>query len=179
MSIETRYLEALGKEAEMPEDGYYGQDIIEIGKKLADEHGDSWLSKDRERRLAFFREYGLKYELGKIKEDLDEFGVFFDNWFSEMSLYKDGKITDTLKELKEKGYTYEQDGATWFKSTAFGDDKDRVLIKQDGSYTYLTPDIAYHKDKLDRGFDKIINVWGADHHGYVPRMRAAIQALRL
>jgi len=176
-SIETRYMEALGKEAEMPEDGYYGQDIIEIGKELAEEHGDVWLQKDRKERLAFFRHYGLKYELGKIKADLDEFGVFFDNWFSEMSLYEDGKIEKTLQELKEKGYTYEKDGATWFKSTAFGDDKDRVLIKQDGSYTYLTPDIAYHKDKLERGFDKIINVWGADHHGYVPRMRAAIQAL--
>ena len=176
-SIETRYMEALGKEAEMPEDGYYGQDIIEIGKKLAEEYGDEWLQKDRKERLAFFRDYGLKYELGKIKADLDEFGVFFDNWFSEMSLYEDGKIEKTLQELKEKGYTYEKDGATWFKSTAFGDDKDRVLIKQDGSYTYLTPDIAYHKDKLERGFDKIINVWGADHHGYVPRMRAAIQAL--
>lgn len=176
-SIETRYMEALGEEAEMPEDGYYGQDIIEIGKKLAEEYGDEWLQKDRKERLAFFRDYGLKYELGKIKADLDEFGVFFDNWFSEMSLYEDGKIEKTLQELKEKGYTYEKDGATWFKSTAFGDDKDRVLIKQDGSYTYLTPDIAYHKDKLERGFDKIINVWGADHHGYVPRMRAAIQAL--
>ena len=177
VSIETRYLEALGKEAEMPEDGYYGQDIVDIGKKLAKEYGEEWLQKDRDSRLAFFRDYGLKYELGKIKEDLDEFGVFFDNWFSEMSLYKEGKITETLKLLEEKGYTYEKDGATWFKSTAFGDDKDRVLIKQDGSYTYLTPDIAYHKDKLERGFDKIINVWGADHHGYVPRMEAAIQAL--
>src|SRR5699024_1902650 len=99
------------------------------------------------------------------------------NWFSELSLYKDGKITKTLEELAEKGYTYEEDGATWFKSTVFDDDKDRVLIKQDGTYTYLTPDIAYHKDKLERGFDKIITVWGADHHGYVPRMEAAIQAL--
>ena len=161
VSIETRYIEALGKEAEMPEDGYHGQDIIEIGKKLAEEHGDAWLTKDRDSRLAFFREYGLEYELGKIKADLDEFGVFFDQWFSELSLYKDGKITSTLKQLAEKGFTYEKDGATWFKSTELGDDKDRVLIKQDGTYTYLTPDIAYHKDKLERGFDKIINVWGA------------------
>src|SRR5690606_4375280 len=98
------------------------------------------------------------------------------NWFSETSLYKDGKIEAVLKVLDERGYIYEKDGATWFKSTEFGDDKDRVLIKKDGSYTYLTPDIAYHKDKLDRGFDKIIDVWGADHHGYVPRMRAAWQA---
>lgn len=177
ISIESRYLEALGKDSTMPEDGYFGEDIIKIGEKLVEEFKDSWLEKEREERLAFFRDYGLKYELGKIKEDLDAFGVQFDNWFSEMSLYKNNKITETLQQLEDKGYTYEKDGATWFKSTAFGDDKDRVLIKQDGSYTYLTPDIAYHKDKLERGFDKIINVWGADHHGYVARMNAAIQAL--
>lgn len=177
ISIEARYLEALGKDSTMPDDGYYGEDIIKIGEKLAEEFKDSWLEKEREERLEFFRDYGLKYELGKIKEDLDAFGVQFDNWFSEMSLYKNNKITETLQQLEDKGYTYEKDGATWFKSTAFGDDKDRVLIKQDGSYTYLTPDIAYHKDKLERGFDKIINVWGADHHGYVARMNAAIQAL--
>lgn len=177
LSIEVRYLEALGQNSEMPQDGYYGEDIVEIGKKLAEEYDDSWLEKEREDRLAFFREYGLEYELGKIKEDLDLFGVYFDNWFSEMSLYKNDKIKETLLQLEQKGYIYEKDGATWFKSTEFGDDKDRVLIKQDGSYTYLTPDIAYHKDKLERGFDKVINVWGADHHGYVGRMRAAIQAL--
>lgn len=177
ISIETRYLQALGKDAEMPEDGYRGADIIEVGKQLAEEYGDSWAEKDRKTRLAFFREHGLKYELDKIKQDLDEFGVHFDRWFSEMSLYEDQKVTKALHTLKEKGYTYEEDDATWFKSTAFGDDKDRVLIKKDGSYTYLTPDIAYHQDKLERGYDKIINVWGADHHGYVARMAAAIQAL--
>lgn len=177
VSIEARYLEALGQDATMPEDGYYGQDIIEIGKKLANEYGESWNEKDSKTRLSFFREYGLKYELDKIKEDLGEFGVHFDRWFSELSLYEDDKITDALQTLSEKGYTYEQDGATWFKSTEFGDDKDRVLVKQDGTYTYLTPDIAYHKDKLERGFGKVINVWGADHHGYVARMSAAIQAL--
>src|SRR5690606_30308212 len=112
-----------------------------------------------------------------IKKDLEQFRVEFDNWFSERSLYRDGKIDEALKVLEEGDYIYEKDGAKWFKSTAFGDDKDRVLDKQDGSYTYLTPDIAYHKDKIDRGFDQLINVWGADHHGYVPRMKAAIQAL--
>src|SRR5690625_5054796 len=161
----------------MPEDGYHGKDIIEIGKDLAKEYGDEWLHKGNDTRIAFFRDYGLTYELNQIKKDLDTFRVHFDRWFSELSLYEDKKIIATLAILQENGYTYEQDGATWFKSTAFGDDKDRVLIKQDGSYTYLTPDIAYHKDKLERGFDKIINVWGADHHGYVARMHAAIQAL--
>lgn len=177
LSVEARYLQALGKDAEMPEDGYHGKDIAEIGKTLASDNGEKWIEADREERLAFFKEYGLQYELGKIEKDLADFGVQFDNWFSERTLYKENKITDALKTLNEKGFTYEKDGATWFKTTEFNDDKDRVLIKQDGSYTYLTPDIAYHKNKLERGFDKIINVWGADHHGYIPRMRAAIQAL--
>lgn len=177
VSIEARYFQALGKESDMPEDGYYGEDIIEVGKQLAEQYKDEWVEKDREERLAFFRDYGLQYELGKIKQDLDAFGVYFDNWFSEMSLYKNDKIKETLEQLDQKGYIYEDEGATWFRSTDFGDDKDRVLIKRDGSYTYLTPDIAYHKDKLERGFDKVINIWGADHHGYVNRMSAAIQAL--
>ena len=176
-SIDARYKEALGEKAEMPEDGYFGQDIVLIGKELAEKYGDEWLQKGYETRIAYFRDYGLKYELDQIKADLDTFGVHFDRWFSELSLYKDKKVTAALSKLQEKGYTYEKDGATWFKSTQFDDDKDRVLIKQDGTYTYLTPDIAYHKDKLERGYDKIINVWGADHHGYIPRMRAAIQAL--
>ncbi|WP_042221383.1 arginine--tRNA ligase [Oceanobacillus manasiensis] len=177
LSVDARYFQALGKDVAMPEDGYHGEDIIKIGEKLVEEHGDSWAEKDQSERLAFFKEYGLKYELGKIEEDLAEFRVHFDNWFSERSLYQDDKITEALEVLKNGDHVYEKDGATWFRTTDFGDDKDRVLKKQDGSYTYLTPDIAYHKNKLDRGFNKIINVWGADHHGYIPRMRAAIQAL--
>jgi len=176
-SIEARYFQALGEEKPMPKDGYHGQDIIEIAEKLAKEDGTKWKEAAEEERMKFFRDYGLTYELNKIKADLDEFGVHFDRWFSEMSLYEEGKIQQALQTLTDNGYVYEENGATWFKSTVFGDDKDRVLIKQDGSYTYLTPDIAYHKDKLERGYDKIINVWGADHHGYVPRMSAAIQAL--
>jgi arginyl-tRNA synthetase len=119
----------------------------------------------------------LKYEMAKLQRDLEDFRVKFDVWYSETSLYKNGKIDEALKVLRERGYIYEEEGATWLRSTDFGDDKDRVLIKQDGSYTYLTPDIAYHKDKLDRGFEKLINIWGADHHGYIPRMKAAIQSL--
>ena len=176
-SIEARYFQALGLETEMPEDGYHGADIIEIGKTLAKEFGDKYVNIDKQDRFEFFREYGLKVEMAKLKRDLDDFRVGFDVWFSETSLYKNGKIDDALDALRTAGYIYEQDGATWLRSTDFGDDKDRVLIKQDGSYTYLTPDIAYHKDKLDRGFEKLINIWGADHHGYIPRMRAAIQAL--
>ncbi len=177
LSVEARYLEALGKESAMPEDGYQGEDIVEVGKELAEKFNDTLLDKAEEERLKFFRDYGLDYEINKIKTDLDVFGVHFDHWFSEQSLYESGKITEALNVLKEAGYTYEFEGATWLRSTEFGDDKDRVLIKQDGTYTYLTPDIAYHQNKFERGFDKVINVWGADHHGYVSRMGAAIQAL--
>lgn len=177
LSVNARYLQALGQDAEMPEDGYHGQDIVEIGKDLATEHGEDWAKKSEEERLAFFKEYGLKHTLGKIQKDLDDFGVHFDNWFSERSLYQNDEINDVLEKLKTGEYVYEKDGATWFRSTDFGDDKDRVLVKNDGSFTYLTPDIAYHQNKLNRGFDKLINVWGADHHGYIPRMKAAIQAL--
>jgi arginyl-tRNA synthetase len=176
-SVEARYFQALGIDKEMPEDGYYGEDIIEIGKKLADEYGDRYVHMDEQERLAFFREYGLNYELDKIKKDLADFRVTFDVWYSETSLYHNGKIDQALATLRERGHIYEKDGATWFRSTTFGDDKDRVLIKQDGSYTYLLPDIAYHQDKLQRGFTKLINIWGADHHGYIPRMKAAIEAL--
>ena len=132
---------------------------------------------DEKERYDFFREYGLKYEMSKLKRDLENFRVGFDVWYSETSLYQDGKIDAALAVLKENGHIYEQDGATWFRSTELGDDKDRVLIKQDGSYTYLTPDIAYHRNKLERGFETLINIWGADHHGYIPRMKAAIEAL--
>jgi arginyl-tRNA synthetase len=176
-SIEARYFQALGKEKEMPEDGYHGADIIQFGKELAEEYGDSWLEKEESERVSFFREYGLKRELEKLKEDLAEFRVDFDVWFSETSLYKNGKIDAALEKLKAKDVVYEEEGATWFRTTDYGDDKDRVLIKNDGSFTYLTPDIAYHNDKFDRGFEKLINIWGADHHGYIPRMKAAIQAL--
>jgi arginyl-tRNA synthetase len=176
-SLEARYFQALGMEKDMPEDGYHGADIIEIGKRLAAESGDKYVKMDEKERFELFRQYGLDEEMAKLKRDLEDFRVGFDVWFSETSLYQNGKIDKALDALRATGYIYEQDGATWLRSTDFGDDKDRVLIKQDGSYTYLTPDIAYHKDKLDRGFEKLINIWGADHHGYIPRMRAAIQAL--
>jgi arginyl-tRNA synthetase len=177
LSVEARYMQALGLDANMPEGGYHGEDIVGFGKELAEEFGDRFVNDTEEERLAFFRDYGLKKELEKLKNDLKEFRVEFDHWFSETSLYTNGKVVETLELLKEKGETYEKDGATWFQSTVYGDDKDRVLIKNDGSYTYLTPDIAYHRDKLERGFEKLINIWGADHHGYIPRMKAAIQAL--
>ncbi len=177
LSVEARYLQALGVDADMPEDGYHGADVQQFGKELAEKHGEQYVDVEKEERLAFFREYGLKREMEKLKQDLLDFGVDFDVWFSETSLYEDGKIEETLQLLEESQEVYKEDGAIWFKSTNYGDDKDRVLVKSDGTYTYLTPDIAYHKNKFERGFKKVINIWGADHHGYIPRMRAAVQAL--
>lgn len=177
LSIEARYLEALGKESEFPEDGYRGQEMIDIAQRMVAEQGDRLLEMDREKRLEWIQAYGREKLLDKIKEDLKQYRVEFDVWFSERSLYESGAIEQTLEELKDKGYTYEQDGALWLRSTAFGDDKDRVLVKTDGTYTYLTPDIAYHRNKLHRGFDQLINIWGADHHGYIARMKAALAAL--
>ncbi|MEK4027684.1 arginine--tRNA ligase [Pseudobacillus sp. FSL P4-0506] len=177
LSVEARYFQALGQDKEMPEDGYHGQDIVGIGKKLADEFGDKFAAMTEKERYEAFREYGLKYEMEKLKTDLENFRVPFDVWYSETSLYKNGKIDEALAALREKGHIYEEDGAVWFRSTAFGDDKDRVLVKNDGTYTYLTPDIAYHRDKFERGYQKVINIWGADHHGYIPRMKAAVEAL--
>lgn len=177
LSVEARYMQALGKEGQLPEDGYHGEDIVAIGKKLAGEYSDKWLEADEQERLSFFKEYGLRFELDQIKADLKDFRVDFDSWFSEASLYEDDKVAEAVEKLRAAGVVYESEGATWLRSTDFGDDKDRVLIKNNGDYTYLTPDIAYHKNKYDRGYDQIINVWGADHHGYIQRMRAAMEAL--
>ncbi|RKL67962.1 arginine--tRNA ligase [Salipaludibacillus neizhouensis] len=177
LSLEARYLQEIGEEAAMPENGYQGKDIIGFAKEIVENYGDRFKDSDQEERRGFFREYGLKRELDKLKSDLADYRVHFDNWFSETSLYTDGKVTDALEDLKKRGETFDQDGATWFRSTEYGDDKNRVLVKSDGSYTYLMPDISYHKNKFARGFEELINIWGADHHGYIPRMRAAIQAL--
>ncbi|WKA57917.1 arginine--tRNA ligase [Planococcus shenhongbingii] len=177
LSIEARYFEALGEPLNMPEDGYRGQDIKDIAADLVKEHGDKFVHLTKEERFEAFRKHGLKVELAKLQQDLADFRVEFDSWFSETSLYEKGEIEIALNKLRENGHIYEEDGATWFRSTTFGDDKDRVLIKNDGTFTYLLPDIAYHEDKLSRGFDKLINIWGADHHGYIPRMKAAIEAL--
>lgn len=177
LSIEARYLEALGRESQFPEDGYRGQEMIDIAKQIVNEQGERLLEMDRDKRLEWIEEYGRKKLLEKIKQDLKRYRVEFDVWFSERSLYDSGAIKQTLEELKEKGYIYEQDGATWLRTTTFGDDKDRVLVKKDGTYTYFTPDIAYHRNKFHRDADQLINVWGADHHGYIPRMKAALSAL--
>ncbi len=177
LSLQARYLQACGKEFPMPEDGYYGPDLIQIAETLRSEIGDRYADTDPAESLSFFREYGLKAELDKLKKDLKEFRVEFDVWTSERDIRARGLVTKALDTLQKEGRTYTQDGALWLRTTDFGDDKDRVLIKSDGSYTYVTPDIAYHLDKLDRGFDELVDLLGADHHGYVPRLKAAIQAL--
>ncbi|AIQ61907.1 Arginine--tRNA ligase [compost metagenome] len=176
-SIEARYLQELGQEAEMPEDGYHGEDIKGFAKELVAEKGDSLLAMAPGDRAALLRNYGLEKELDKIKRDLGRFRVSFDIWYSETSLYENGQVLRALDQLRDRGEVYEQDGATWLQTTKYGDDKDRVLIKNDGTYTYLTPDIAYHSDKYGRGYNKMINIWGADHHGYIPRMKAAMASL--
>ncbi|MFD0590501.1 arginine--tRNA ligase [Paenibacillus sp. GCM10027627] len=177
LSLEARYRQALGQEAVMPEDGYYGEDIIGFGKGLAEAEGDKLLGLPDQERSAFFRSFGLEKELDKIKRDLGRFRVGFDVWYSETALYESGQVEQGLDALKASGHVYEEEGATWLATVPFGDDKNRVLVKNDGSYTYLTPDIAYHRDKYSRGFDRMINIWGADHHGYIPRVKAAMAAL--
>lgn len=177
LSLEVRYRQALGQESEMPEGGYHGEDIIVFGRELAQAAGDMHLNLESHERLAFFRKYALERELAKLKQDLAEFRVSFDNWFSETTLYRDNKIQEVLTLFAEKDFTYQEGGATWFRTSSLGDDKDRVLVKNDGSYTYLLPDIAYHLNKMERGFDTLVNIWGADHHGYIPRLKAAMEAL--
>ena len=174
-SIETRFFEALGDTShEMPADGYNGKDIIEIGKDLADKHPEMKDYSDEE-RLKTFRKLGVDYEMDKLKKDLADFNVHFDNWFSETSLYENGAIDNTLAKMNELGYTYEADGATWLRTSDFKDDKDRVLIKKDGNYTYFTPDTAYHYNKINRGNDILIDLMGADHHGYINRLKASLE----
>ena len=176
LSVYARYLEALGNDSEFPEDGYRGADIAAFGKQLAAEYGDKFVGK-LDTHYAHLRQISLAFEMDKIKADLTTFGVEFDLYTSEQQMYDDNLVDVSVELLKEKGYIYEQDGAEWFRSTDFGDDKDRVLRKSDGSFTYLVPDIANHIEKIRRVNDKLINLWGADHHGYVARVKASIQAL--
>ncbi|AVP35740.1 arginine--tRNA ligase [Staphylococcus felis] len=174
LSIEARYLQSLGQDAEMPKDGYYGQDIKDIGQDLAQTRSDLQTLSDEE-RLKTFRQLGVEYEMKKLKQDLSDFNTHFDTWFSETSLYENHEIKAVLDKMTALGYTYEEDGATWLRTTDFKDDKDRVLIKKDGTYTYFLPDIAYHYDKIQRGNDQLINLFGADHHGYINRLKASLE----
>lgn len=175
-SVNARYLELLGQDVEFPEDGYHGQDIIDTAQRILDRDGDKYLSLSEEERLAIFKDLAYHEKLAILKEDLEKFHVTFDNWFSERTLHPDA-VRKVVEILQEKGDIYEKDGALWLKSTAYGDDKDRVVIRDNGVPTYLAADIAYHHNKYERGFDRLINIWGADHHGYVCRVKAAMQAL--
>lgn len=173
-SIRARYMNLCGIDMPFPEDGYKGTYVHDIAKAFFDKFGDKYKS---EGSVDLFREFGLEWMMTDIRKDLEDFGVKFDVWFSQRKLRESGKVEETLKFLREKGFIFEQEGAVWFRSTDLGDDKDRVVIKSDGSFTYLTPDIAYHREKFARGFARVVDIWGPDHHGYIPRMKAAIQAL--
>jgi len=172
LSIDARYKELLGVEAQMPEDGYFGPEIIETAKDIVKEYGDKYL---KEESYEFFRKYGVDSLLEVLKKDLNDFRVDFDIWFSEKSLYEQKLVKETVKFLQDNDFTYEKDGALWLKTSEYSDEKDRVIVKSDGTFTYVTPDIAYHKNKLDRGYTKLIDILGGDHHGYIDRLKAAIE----
>ena len=175
-SVNARYLELLGRETEFPEDGYHGQDIIDTAQRIIDKEGDKYLDMDEEERLTIFKDLAYVEKLAALREDLEAFHVTFDHWFSERTLHPDA-VRAAVKILQDNGNIYEKDGALWLRSTAYGDDKDRVVIRDNGVPTYLAADIAYHHNKFERGFDRLINIWGADHHGYVCRVKAAMKAL--
>ncbi len=176
LSVYARYLNMLGSDQSFPEEGYKGAYIDNIARSIVDKEGDKFLAAPKEEALGKFSRIAYDQIMSGIKEDLALAGIIFDTWFSESSLFADSKVEQSLSELRSKGYIYEDEGAVWFRSSAFGDEKDRVVRKGDGEYTYLASDIAYHKNKLERGYDQIIDIWGADHHGYIPRMEAAIEA---
>jgi arginyl-tRNA synthetase len=175
-SLEARYRQALGEDAEFPEDGYHGRYVADWGAELAAEHGPALLELPADELTAAILAWGLSRAMRDIEETLEMARIPFDVWFSERDLHDRGEVDGALQRLDESGHLYRADDAVWFRTTDFGDEKDRVLITGDGRYTYLAPDIAYHLDKFDRGFDRLINIWGADHHGYIPRMKAAVAA---
>ena len=178
-SIYSRYCELFGTEYPLPENGYHAQDIVEVAKSIKEKDGDKWLHKDAGVWAEYFKDEGIEMKLDAIRKDLDLFRVHFDVWTHERFFYQDdsARIKKVIQDLTDKGLTYEQDDALWFRSTQFGDDKDRVLKKNTGLLTYFTPDIANHVYKFERGFDTLINLWGADHHSYVTRMKCAMEAL--
>lgn len=180
-SIVVRYQQALGMDVEMPEKSYGGAYVKTLAQRIIDEDGDKWLSVSEEERTRAFREKGYAAMLENVKETLAMFGTSFDTWFSEHSLFIEGedgrtKVQRAFDAMTERGYIFEDEGATYFKSSALGDEKDRVLIKQNGELTYFMSDVAYHYDKMQRGYDLLIDIWGADHHGYIPRCKAMMAA---
>lgn len=178
LSLDIRYRQHFGDDIEMPEDSYHGQDIIDHAEKFAELYGDKYMNVSEEERRQALVDYALPINIQGLENDLLKYRIKYDTWFKESTLHNDGSVKEIVDILTENGYTYEQDGAVWFKSSELGDDKDRVLIRANGVPTYSVPDIAYHYNKLvKRNFDVAIDVLGADHHGYIPRMRAAMKAL--
>lgn len=177
LSVYARYRELFGEKVDFPEDGYPGDYVKDIAATLIARHGDGLLTADKESAVEFFRRHGGDSLLETIRCQLDAFEISFDSFFSEREMRERGEVVEAIGLLRKRNLLYSQDGAEWFKSTAFGDDKDRTVVKSDGDITYFAADIAYHRNKFERGFDKLINVWGADHHGYVPRLKAAMQGL--
>ena len=179
-SLEARYLQIFDSTVEFPEDGYHGADIIERAKEFADIHGDEFVAKSEEERREALVSYALPLNIEGLRTDLGTYRINYDVWFKESSLYESGAIKDIVKILSDKGLTYEKDGAVWYKATDFGGEKDEVLIRANGNPTYFAGDIAYHYNKFaTRGFDKVINIWGADHHGHVARLKGAMDAVGL
>ena len=178
LSLDVRYQQHMGADIEMPEDAYHGQDIIDHAAKFAEIHGDKYMTASQEERRNALVEYALPLNIQGLERDLLKYQIKYDTWFKESTLHNSGEAKKVVDMLTENGYTYELDGAVWFKAEQFGCDKDFVLRRSNGFYTYIVPDIAYHYNKLvTRGFDRAIDILGADHHGYVPRLKAAIQAL--
>ncbi|HSV31432.1 MAG TPA: arginine--tRNA ligase, partial [Atribacteraceae bacterium] len=179
LSLEARIRELLGEPLVIPEGGYLGEYLIAVARDCLQEHGPNTLNQSKPERLRLFREYAIGKILGSIRRDLRDFRVEFDVWFSEQTLFDNREVESVVSLLQDKGYTYTRDGALWLKTTQWGDDKDRVLVRENGMPTYFTSDIAYHWNKWARQFDRVIDIWGADHHGYIPRMQASMQALGL
>ncbi len=177
VSVHARYLELFDVNAPFPEEGYKGEYVRDIATRLKEEEGDRYLEMEMDEAVSGIAVKAAAWILDDIRDDLEEFGIVFDVWFSEKNLLDSGLVQQTLEDMEGRGILYREDGALWFRSTEKDDDKDRVLIKSDGSLTYFASDVAYHADKYERGFDRVINVWGADHHGYVARMKAAVAGL--
>ena len=177
-SVEARYFELLGRDDyEIPEDGYHGKDIIATAQRLLDEKGESLVDLPEAERRELMKNYALKEKVAGIRGSLENFGVVFDNWFSEQSLHDAGSVHEVVDILREKGVVYEKDGAQWLRATDWGEEKDEVLVRSNGTPTYFAADIAYHRDKFERGYKRLINIWGADHHGHVARLKGAMTAL--
>ena len=176
-SILLRYYELFGKNVDFPDDYYQGDYIVDIAKEVKEKRGDRYLQMEEAEAVADLAKYGGQKILDGIRCDLADFGIEYNCWFSEKSLFEKSAVNKTIEELKEKGFVYEKEGALWFRSSDFGDEKDRVIVRSNGAFTYFASDLAYHRDKFERGFKQVIDVWGADHHGYVPRVMAGMKAL--